>query len=566
MKNFYIIIALVLWGFAQTICAQNLYRNYQSNAVSRPSSAVSVVHSNGYVYFFQSDGMGKLSATEIDPFSMLPTGNAMYYDITGQNFDFNMHGGFEDANGNFVLFGYRDFNSISNPALVTITSNLSACKPFYWDCPWEFTAGCFGYDTNGNEVYVLVNNGELMVVDAANPNVSNRILLVVGPISQDQYTDISWDNSNNQFIATGSAKNTPTGHEDPFVAVFKLHFNPALTVYNVTPITGYYICDPTLVQANEYKSLHIQTDDNTLILYHDLRLFGTPNAYDMIWLTRIKNFSNIATAIVDESWFYQLPNTKLSAKDMIYDQSNNRLNFLGYYNHCTEGLTQILAQVNPNSLFSGIHIAQLGTTFSGGYCPNYQPPYNVVTYHNDLEMFNLSLNRHNPCYPVLISGVGNKQSVLTETYDISLSTCDKPMWHNDSQANTKPFLYPLNPSSQQIVPNSPSVSIFSDNIAVNKVCDEANACSHQFGGKSLQQSVSGNTPTAEIRIEPDKLFVCEGFEGDIHYSLYDMAGKLLQQGITRNGKQNRLKKSNGIYLLRAIDSTGNQLIKKVVVL
>ena len=77
-----------------------------------------------------------------------------------------------------------------------------------------------------------------------------------------------------------------------------------------------------------------------------------------------------------------------------------------------------------------------------------------------------------------------------------LSTCDKPMWHNDSQANTKPFLYPLNPSSQKIVPYSPSVSIFSDNIAVNKVCDEANACSHQFGGKSLQQSVSGNTPTA----------------------------------------------------------------------
>ena len=560
MKKLYVISALVLWGIVQTVSAQNMYRNYYSNTIPRPTSAVSVVHSNGYVYFFQADGNGKISISEIDPLSMNPTGNDVIYDITGQNFGFNVNGGFEDANGNFVLFGNTNN---SNPALVVITSNLSACSAYYWGISWSFFAGCSGYDTVGDEVYLFVNNGELLAVKAANPFMSSRIYSNLS--LQDNYTDISWDGINSQFIATGSARNTPTGHEDPFVEVFKLHYDPASTIYNIIPITEYYICDPALVQANEYKSLHVQTDDKNLILYHDLRLYGTPNAYDMIWLTRIRNFYDYTTAIVDESWVYQLPNTKLSAKDMLYDPFNKRLNFLGYYNHCMEGLTQILAQADPYSLSSGIHIAQLGATFLGGSCPNYQPPYNAVTYHNDLEMFNLALNQYNPCNSVLIAGV-EKWSVLTETYDISLSSCDKSMWHNDFQANAKPFLYPLNPLPQLISPSFLSVSIFSDSIAVNKVCDEANACSHQFGGKSLQQSVSGNTPTAEIRIEPDKLFVCEGFEGDIHYSLYDMAGKLLQQGITRNGKQNRLKKSNGIYLLRAIDSTGNQLIKKVVVL
>ena len=100
---------------------------------------------------------------------------------------------------------------------------------------------------------------------------------------------------------------------------------------------------------------------------------------------------------------------------------------------------------------------------------------------------------------------------------------------------------------------------------MNYLCDEPVACSHQFGGKSLQQSLSDN-PTAEITIESGRQFVCEGFEGVIQYSLYDMAGKLLQQGETRNGKYNPLKMHSGAYLLKVADATGRQIVKKVILL
>ena len=88
MKKLHIAIALVLWGFAQSATAQNMYRNYLSNCVSRPKSAVSVVHSNGYVYFFQADDMGKLSVSEIDPLSMNPTGNDQCFNVNQPNFIF----------------------------------------------------------------------------------------------------------------------------------------------------------------------------------------------------------------------------------------------------------------------------------------------------------------------------------------------------------------------------------------------------------------------------------------------------------------------------------------------
>ncbi len=94
MKQLHITIALVLWGFAQTAGAQNMYRNYQSSNVGRPTSAVSVVHSNGNIYFFQADEYGMLSATEIDPLSMLPTGNASYF-VVQQNSSLFICEGFE---------------------------------------------------------------------------------------------------------------------------------------------------------------------------------------------------------------------------------------------------------------------------------------------------------------------------------------------------------------------------------------------------------------------------------------------------------------------------------------
>ena len=104
MKKLYLSFALILWSCVHIAEAQNMYRNYQSSsyAVPHPTSAVSLVHSNGYVYFFQADEIGKLSATEIDPLSMLPTGNAYFFAFP-QNYYFHAKGGFEDAGGNFII-------------------------------------------------------------------------------------------------------------------------------------------------------------------------------------------------------------------------------------------------------------------------------------------------------------------------------------------------------------------------------------------------------------------------------------------------------------------------------
>ena len=569
MKKTHATIAIFLWLIALTTSAQNMYRNYSSPInVPRPTNAVSVVHSNGYVYLFQADENGKLSATEIDPLSMNPTGNAMYFQLTIPNTSYiiiTLNGGFEDANGNFVLFGVVSYDNFIThqyyqyPIYVRTASNLSSCD-VYCDqnsSYGEYTAGCDGYNQNMDEVYMFVHEQELVAVEATFPSNMHKFILNTITNPYDIYTDISWDRINHHFIASGSAHNSPTGHEDPFVEVLDL-----LNFTSVYSIAEYYICDPTVTHSSEYKSLHVQLDDNNLILYHDLERYDNSSVYDIIWLTRIKNFWDVNTVFVDESWFYELPNAKLFAKDLIYDSKNNRLDFLGEFNKCREGTIQLLAQVDPYLLSSGIEIGQLGATFMGGTCLNDQPPYEDIAY-NDLKMSNLVLNIYNPCYPILIAGVEyGKQSVLTETYDISLSLCDKPIWHEDKPASPSVIPYSHNITSHTSGTPVPT-NVFPDIIIMTYLCDEPDACSHQFGGKSLQKSLTNN-PTAEISIEYGKLFVCEGFEGVIQYSLYDMAGKLLQQGETQNGKYSSLILPNGVYLLKATDATGRQMVKKVV--
>ena len=567
MKKLHIAIALVLWGFAQSATAQNMYRNYLSTAVPSPESAVSVVHSNGYVYFFQTDIISqKLSVTEIDPLSMLPTGNNRSIQLT---FDFMLNGAFECSNGSFVLFGYDNNNSTWNwhPALVVIDQALTTCLSYELVSLFgQFTSGCAGYDISGNEIYVLINNnGKLYAVNMTNPSLFREFTANQNSPFSDFYSDISWDSDHDFFVATGSALPGITNYLYPFVEILQLDI-PQSPQGNAVAINVYSYTiehNNTFITVPEHQAMHVQLNKDDLLLYRDLEEQTNSYVRDIIWLTRINNFWNPDVSI-GESYYYLLPDAKLIAKDMIYDDKNNRINFLGVLSHCVDGLVQLLGQADPYSLMSGLHVGQLGGTFSNMYCTSLQPPY-AKFYYTDLDMRNLAYNDYNPCFPLLIAGVNGKTSVLTETYDISVSSCDVPLEVQEIKENPTPKPYSISNSPinftffpVQCTPNP-------DNVSVNKLCDETEACSHQFGGNSLQKTANNKNLNAEITVEGN-LFFCKGFEDNIQYFLYDITGKLLQKGTTRNGKDNLLIMSNGIYFLKVADGVGNQEVKKVVLL
>lgn len=414
MKKLYIVTAIVLWCFAKVVEAQNMYRNYQSTAVQKPESAVSVVHSNGYVYYFQtgkaSSSPWGLSVAELDPNHLSSTGISSTY-VLYQNqvsYQFILQGGFEDFNGDFFLYGYdKSFHDC--PAFCIVSGDLQTFKYFCLNSTGNnnvsFTQGCWGEDCIlGMEFYMLVrSDGQLCAVATSNPtNPTN-----VKPDVNKRYTDILWDDLHGCFIAAGSNCNGISCSMAPFLQVFTYDLSAQVFV------TGFsYKANITVNGLEEGKALHAIVDQDHLVLYQDLNYLD----YDYIWLTKIKDYWNSNYGVVQSS-FSVIPVGKLHAIDMVYDKYHDRLNFLGELNICT-GLTTFLAQVDASTL-SGMKIGQLDGGMAVSSCWDALPllsgyPQSQYIYGSNLTMRNLTVNINSPCVPVLISGTnGTTHSVLS---------------------------------------------------------------------------------------------------------------------------------------------------------
>lgn len=566
MKRFYA-LAFFLLLIVTVPKAQNQYWNYQSQYyVTNPTSAVSIVHSNGFVYYFQTDAFTNsyytnLSVTEIDPFLMQPTGvDRGFTHLSG----LTLEGGFEDMNGDFVLYGYRDMGGYQwHPFYMVVGQNFSL--DFYWhdiNPIGRFVRGCSGYDAYNDPVYVFVmDNGKLFVAEPQSQNANYIATQGLGY----PYQDISWDDTHQQFIATGTAPAPSAQYSPgPFVEMLQADLPAAQQNPNnvMSATCQYSIHDQNMLNGAEFQTLHVQIDDGHLLLYHDLRR----DLGDVVWLTLVKEYYNNNHNVVRSSTF-EYPAHKLFALDMIYDDINNRLNLLTELMYCDESaMPQQLAQVDPYTL-TGMNVIQL----DGGYgvnapCPSEANP-NIYVYGTMLDMNRLSFNYHNPCGPVLISGVVNAAtSILTETCDVTASACDVPLVVTDN--NTNPVIFPY--YSQPTAPNpilmtDISTGFYNDYISAGIVCLDPDVCSNQRSNQS-KRTQSMDTPTKpEVTVLENRGLICNGFNGKTTVCLYDMAGRMIWSTSTVNEVQNTFPTLKGMYMLMAMDDFGNQAVCKVLI-
>ena len=567
MKKIFTLFFLLL-GFALGGVAQNQYWNYQSqNYVTNPTSTVSIVHSNGFVYYFQADAFiinanTKLSITEIDPVTMQPTGvDRGFTHLSG----LTLEGGFEDENGEFVLYGYRDMGgSQRHPFYMVIDQYIPSASIYYFEntnINGRFVRGCSGYDAYNDPVYVFVmDNGKLFVAEPQSQNANYIATQGLGY----PYQDISWDDTHQQFIATGTAPAPSAQYSPgPFVEMFQADLPAAQQNPNnvMSATCQYSIHNQNILNGAEFQTLHVQIDDGHLLLYHDLRR----DLGDVVWLTLVKEYYNNNHNVVRSSTF-GYPAHKLFALDMIYDDINNRLNLLTELMYCDESaMPQQLAQVDPYTL-TGMNVIQL----DGGYgvntpCPSEANP-NIYVYGTMLDMNRLSFNYHNPCGPVLISGVVNAAtSILTETCDVTASACDVPLVVTDN--NTNPVIFPY--YSQPTAPNpilmtDISISSYNDYISAGIVCLDPDVCSNQRSNRQEKMMSVENAMKPVVSISGYHHYFCQGFDGEVCVSLYDLTGKRVWVTMVEPDIQNPLPNFHGVYLLQALDNNAHHATCKIV--
>lgn len=548
------ILSLALLAFSSGAAAQNQYVNYQSMMVPCNYSAVSLVHSNESVYYFQADNM-YISVMDINPYTMVPTG-ATYCSLLNQ--EFRMRGAFEDSDHNCVIYGFIPTAVASIPAFVVWNPNQNNLLLYYRLASYgAIVDGCIGYDINNQPIYMFVlDNGQLIAM-GPNDQVS------ITPDNSEYYTDISWDNDHHLFIATGPWGN---GQSYPGIIVDLFKFESSDPVLGIIAQVHhglrYLLNNNAVINVGEHQAMHVQLDDNYLLVCRDLRVENK----DILWMTRIKNFCN-SNCFVEESYSYYFPTHKLLPWDMLYDPFHKRVNFLGKIVYCTLYSTKLLAQTNPYDLFLGLNVGQLDGGFAiPSSCPSMAYP-NIDIYGNSLHVGNLALNIYHECVPVMIAGVSDSHAyhILTETYDITQSSCDFSLPVEETPFNPFIIPYPLTTTLNDVPFTSQSCTIGTDYEYFNIMCYGLDACPpitrDTTETKSLV-SVQNNPPS--IIMDASYQFVCQGFEGEITYVLYNMMGQSVASGTTYNGLQNYLPKNQGAFILKATDRTGLFVTKKVI--
>ena len=540
--------------------AQNLFWNYMSYNVPCPKSAVSVVHSNQNIYYFQSDNTPSLSIMKIDPSTMAPTGIPKY--ASSNNSTLNsflmMDGGFEDLNGRIVVFGHIPSGTGATPAYATVDPYLNTLVLFSGQTAvGAIVEGCVGYDTDDQQVYMFVlDNGQLLAIGA---NDQTRIT----PNISEYYTDISWDDTHHCFIATATMAYGQT-HPGIIVDVFEFQSsNPGLgTTAYVHHNHVYFLNNNTIINGGEYQSMHVQLDEEHLLVCRDLR----EEKQDILWMTRISDYWN-TNCTVQESYVYKIPTHKLLALDLLYDPFHSRLNFLGEIVFCTNYNTKVLSQVNPYKLYLGMNAGQLDGSFAiPTPCPSMADP-TINIYGNELSVSNLSLNVFHACVPVMIAGVkpGTAERVLTETYDISQLTCDYPLPTEESPIAPYIVQYPLTTTLDDYPFISQQCSLATDNVSKGIHCYGWDTCPPLSKDSSeTKATTTSNDILPRISQEGLHLFVCQGFEGMIQYYLYDMTGRTIVQGTTFNDIQNLLPNLQGVFVLKTTDKSGSFASKKII--
>lgn len=557
-KNLTLFFLLV--GFALGGVAQNQYWNYQSNwYITHPTSTACIAHSDGKVYFFQTDPNYMISVAQINASDMQLT--SPWQHICHFDNIVSIRGGFEDFHNDYVLFGTNDSASQQRAAVYIVdhTFGMNANHTAYI-FPFingysSFVKGCQGVDANQTKVYMFVcDNGSLC---AFHPT-SLPHPIIMKPDSGRTYTDISWDARHQYFIASGHGNTAPNQKPALFVDVFSFDIPTALAggspmIHHVS----YTLFNNCSDASAEFQALHAKIDDENLVVYHDLR----EEYYDALWMTRINNYWNGSRYYTNSRAFF-IPMQKLEALDMVYDETNNRLNFLGRL--INEGTTHFLSQVDPYSLTNMV-TGQLAANFASTISWfSIAGPWQYF-YGSKLTAEKLVWNPKSPCASILIPGIVNNTSFLTETYDISRSVCDLPLevWETDDH----PTLLPTNIQESFVIDTVWTIigGETTDSYSMNILCEDPEVCSNWHTDRNMKRDAVVTLQHPMIIIEGTNSFRCEHFKGVIRYSVTDMTGSMIRGGTTQNEEMVRLSDLHGFFLIHAVDKEGNEDVKKIVI-
>ncbi len=500
------------------------------------------------------------------------------------NEDFFLNGGFVDQENNIVVYGYQ-INLIPDTlpvylrlprhygfiAKIKMSGNTAEC--IYYSISKKICTpvedGCYSEDVNGEKTYdFIVGSPYFMRVPASLSGVC-----VVKNFTNATDMSVSWEPYTKRHVISGCTSDTS-------------YYNFIGTLYdsssNIYAGNIFRFTSPSY-NPSEGTNKHILSEKTDTIAYllQDLRSkYPIEDTSDVLWFMKV----NYLNGNVYDNCGYKYDNSKLNIIDATHNF--NSLFVLGHHNGVAQAET-----------FECRYIAQINLV---------KPSDMIVKHMMDVDLYNLSpLNPeyvlyraylNNICYNhktnmVQAAGAIPGKGFLVENKDMSKSSCDSIInyqlkniaytrimdttfcngaylntiwsnniynhieheevcnyimykWYAEKQCVSEKDLYNFNTNDnpQQI----------RENQSVNQEENLQNQNTLEMKGK--------------IDIIEEKTFVCNDFEGICTYKVYDIYGRLIDEGTTQNGNYNKLDiDTAGLYLICVQDINNNIRAEKIVI-
>lgn len=577
MKNkfFLAIVALVFSsGFA---FGQNIHLEYYSENFDFLSSTT-LVNNNSYVtYMVATNDAKQLFVTELNssPYLEPVSTNSVSFQMADTVF---IKGGFFDVDDNIVVYGY--INPNKNGIIIKITmSNGSAVSIDYIKSPnanTEVIDGCWSERQVSSIVYKTY---DFIYANSVFMRIGNNLTSpAYRTFSDGNMRSVSWDATNKKHIVSGnrSGKN--------YVGYFG----------NATALTPYKFYELTLPAGytfSEGSNRHVLSDEDSIVyLCQNLRFNVTDG--DGLWISKINYISG--------QLYYSLAYRFGIAKVWILDATKNSdyLFVLGHHN----GTDTIISGSNTiTQIFERRFIAQFNMYDTTDYAVKFMSDYNLTNVQDPSPQYptydiinTLYLNNitYNPNFEtVFSSGAVNDKSYIVETYDLNYDTdCDstKNVFVQSISPVVSAMPYPwlgyivnLNlwgTSSAGTITNYGSIAFSRDIICPDyyMMTYYQNQRIAELQNRNFEKSLKeGNAlnintnlfkPKAQLEIVNNCQFICKYFEGDCYFMIYDLSGRLINEGVTRNEELNSVPVDKpGIYFISVRDSKNQTAKAKIMI-
>ncbi|MDY0161596.1 MAG: T9SS type A sorting domain-containing protein, partial [Bacteroidales bacterium] len=381
-----------------------------------------------------------------------------------------------------------------------------------------------------------------------------------------KFTSVSYDQSEDKFVISGNS-----GVDQPRQFIGTIENDGSLVQLAQIPAKHLSLATPPNTYIlSEKTNKHVLSGYSNGIAYlvQDIR-DTSANYGDGIWVSEV----NYLTGVVNWSIIYKFPPVKVNVISVAQNYMN--LYVLGHHN----GLDQ-------NNPFERRYIAQIDLSNPLDYIVKLMSDENwwgssmPSTYYSTEQMYLSSLNFNEATYNVYASGatlLGD--AYLIEINDLMYDYCDI-----DRIVTTPSFVCACySPMSEVILetmnanitkrPSTPTTYSIDNSLLCGDIYKAElrnEELKLKIENKKLENTLNQQLDkemkvVASIKVY-ENYFTCNNFEDVCNYKIFDIFGRIIQEGTTHNHKETEIIiKTVGTYLIQITDNKGNVKTEKVFV-